>query len=278
MKNYLKQLAAAMLMLVAVHPAQADVLLLVHGWAANANTWAQSGVLPTLQQADWRYAGVLTTTHNQVMLVAPVQTTSSNKVYLAHLVAEAPLMLQAGQLLAELDYVAQHHPGEKIILAGHSAGGVVARLALIHQNAPAVNTLITIATPNLGTPRALDGLEVVDSKPFFCPGPGIDFMKTVLGGNNYDYLKVSRAALIDLAPASTGSLTAWLNHQSHPAIEYHAIIHLAQQQGDGIVPAFSQDLNQVAALSGKAQQHVLVSGHGLTPADGQVLVSILSGR
>ena len=278
MKKYLKQLISALLLILTSASAQADVLVLIHGWSANANTWIQSGVVPVLEQGNWHYAGIVSASHNQVSVVAPRQTTASNKLYLAHLQAEAPLVIQASQLLAELNYIKQINPDQKIILAGHSAGGVVARLAMIHKSAPQIEKLITIAAPNLGTPRALDGLEVADGKPFFCPGPGIDFVKSVFGGNDYDYLKVSRPALIDLVPARAGSLIAWLNVQPHPDSDYHAIIHMINQQGDDIVPAYSQDLNQVTALNGKAQLHVLASEHSLTPADGQLLVSILADR
>lgn len=275
MKNALKQSVLTLVLLLTSYTTQADVLVLIHGWAANANTWIQSGVVPTLEQAGWHYAGVVTIPDNQAVLVSARKTSGNNTLYLANLQAEAPLLVQAGQLLAELNYIRLRHPDQKLILAAHSAGGVVARLALVHKRAPQVEKLVSIATPNLGTPRALDGLDVTDSKPFFCPGPGVDFMKSVLGGNDYDYLKVSRAALVDLAPARAGSLIAWLNVQAHPDLAYHAIIHLSNQYGDGVVPAYSQDLNHVKALTGKAQVHVLASGHRLSPADGQELLAIL---
>ncbi len=276
MKNSFRQLILAFTLILASSGAQADVLVLIHGWAANTNTWIQSGVVSVLEQGNWRYAGIVTASQNPVTIISPRQTDADNKLYLAHLQAEAPLVIQAGQLLAELNYIKQLHPGQKLILAGHSAGGVVARLAMVHQSAPKIDKLITIAAPNLGTPRALDGLEVVDGKPFFCPGPGIDFVKSVFGGNDYDYLKASRPALIDLVPARAGSLIAWLNQQPHPESDYHTIIHMINRQGDDIVPAYSQDLNQVSALKGQAKLHVLASGHSLSPADGNLLLSILN--
>ncbi len=278
MKNYLKQLVLALILMLTGAGAQADVMVLIHGWSANANTWIQSGIVGVLEQGDWQYAGVVTPSGNRVSVISSGQGSTTNLLYLAQLQAEAPLVIQASQLLAELDYIKQLHPDQKIILAGHSAGGVVARLAMVHKSAPKIEKLITIAAPNLGTPRALDGLELAEGKPFFCPGPGIDFVKSVFGGSDYDYLKVSRPALIDLVPARAGSLIAWLNVQPHPESDYHTVIHMINRQGDDIVPAYSQDLNQVAALKGKAKLHVLASGHGLTSADGQLLLSILANR
>ena len=96
------------------------------------------------------------------------------------------------------------------------AGGVVARLVVLGNNPYRVDELITIASPHLGTVRAAQGLDIVDSKPFFCPGPGIDFVKSVVGGGHYDYLKYSRGVLLDLLPAESGNLLFWLNRQSHP--------------------------------------------------------------
>ena len=150
---------------------------------------------------------------------------------------------------------------------------------LVRPEAPRIDALITIAAPNLGTSRAAQGLEIVDSKPFFCPGPGIDFLKSMLGGEQYRYLKYSRGAMVDLMPVGPGSLINWLNRQPHPDIAYHAVIRQAPSYpGDEMVPAFSQDLNQVPALRGRAQVYVTPTGHALNPADGKLLANILARR
>ena len=261
------------LFMLSFAPARADVLVLVHGWAANADTWLQSGILPVLQANGWSNAGIVTATPDGgIIHMNAAKTDTKNKVYRVHLPAEAPLQIQAAHLYAELHFIKQLHPKEKMIIAGHSAGGVVSRLALINPHSPKVETLITIASPNLGTGRAIQGLDIIHDKPFFCPGPGITFLKNVLGGDDYQYLKHSQGALIDLTPATPGSLIAWLNQQPHPDINYHAII---RQYGDELVPAFSQDLNQVPQLRGKAKIHLTPASHALNPADGQLLVEIL---
>ena len=256
---------------------QAGVLVLVHGWAANADTWWRSGVMQVLEANGWGNAGVVVSLPDGAVRYFPGPASQAdNRVYLASLPAEAPLQIQAAYLLAELNYIHRLNADEKLTIAGHSAGGVVARLAIVNPAAPPVKQLVTIASPNLGTGRALQGLDIADSKPFFCPGPGIDFLKTMVGGSEYRYLRDSRGALVGMVPAAPGSLLAWLNRQPHPSAAYAAIIHQpAGVAGDGLVPAFSQDLNNVPALRGRVTTYPLNSGHALNPGDGQLLVRIL---
>lgn len=255
-------------------PVRADVLVLVHGWAANADSWVQSGVLPVLETRGWHSAGVVSAGPRGIIYLPASGQTESRKVYRVNLPAEAPLQLQAAHLFAELEFLRQRHPDDTFYLVGHSAGGVVARLVVVQSNASLdINRLVTIAAPNLGTSRAIQGLDIADSKPFFCPGPGVDFLKSMVGGDDYDYLKVSRGALVDLTPAAIpGSLIGWLNRQPHPDIRYTAII----REHDDIVPPASQDLNQVPALRGQAQIHVVNAAHTLNPADGALLANILA--
>ncbi len=261
------------LLMLLFTPARADVLVLVHGWAANADTWLQSGILPILKANGWNDAGIVTATpEGGIIHMGAARASAGNKVYRVHLPAEAPLQIQAAHLYSELHFIKQRHPEDAIIIAGHSAGGVVSRLVLVNPDSPKIKTLITIASPNLGTGRAIQGLDIIHDKPFFCPGPGISFLKNVLGGDDYQYLKHSQGALIDLTPATPGSLIGWLNQQPHPDINYYSII---RQTGDELGPAFSQDLNYVPQLRGKAKVYLTPANHSLNPADGQLLVEIL---
>jgi len=261
-------LLLSLLVLLLVRPVLADVLVLVHGYATDARTWEQSGVNDALQAHGWPRAGVLP---------AATAVTSVNKSYSVNLPAQAPLLVQADYLRAVLYQVRQYYPHEKLILAGHSAGGVVARLVVLGNNPFNVAELITIATPNLGTFRAAQGLDVVDSKPFFCPGPGIDMLKSVFGGGEYEYLRDSRPLLVDLLPAESGNVLAWLNQQPHPDITYYSVVRQsAFNDGDEIVPAYSQDMNNVPALRGRARVLFTRAGHMLNPQDGVLLADILS--
>ena len=255
-------------------PLRADVLVLVHGYMSDSRTWEVHGVLPVLVANGWQPAGVLTVTPDgRVPIPGAVQ--GERRVYSVNLLASAPFLVQARQLAAQVAALRARHPDERLILAGHSAGGVVARMLVLNGNPYQVDTLISIASPHLGTSRAADGLDLVDFNPFFCPGPGLEFMKTALVGDKYDYLKYSRATLVDLLPAESGNVLAWLNQQPHADIDYYSVVHGAQYGGDNLVPAYSQDLNNVPALRGRARLIPTPAGHSLNPADGQLLADLL---
>lgn len=242
----------------------ADALVLVHGFASNASSWHNSGINAVLTQQGWQNAGL------------PGKTSShSKKFFNIELPAQAPLIVQANYLKSFLTKLRLQYPQDKISIAGHSAGGVVARIALLEGNSANVSTLITIASPHMGTPRTSQALHTINDTPFFCPGPFYDFVRSSLGGSEYDFLERSEGLLVDLLPAGYGGLLAWANQQPHPVINYHAVI---RQGGDELVPAFSQDLNQVPALRGKAKVWVSRSGHSLNPGDGLTILTILSQR
>lgn len=276
--NTLRRLAHFLFLSLALLPtARADVLVLVHGWASGPDTWITSGVLPALEAHGWSDAGVVAATPAGIQFFQTPQPLQGNRVYRAQMPAEAPLQIQAAHLYAQLQEVQRQHPGEPIFLAGHSAGGVAARLVVIRPGDLSIRTLITIASPNLGTERAQQGLDVAYGKPFFCPGPGIDFLKEMVGGDGYRYLRQSGGALVDLTPAVPGTLLGWLNHQPHPDIRYHAIVHdNGTGSGDPFIPGFSQDLSQVPALRGRVQVHVSPAPHFLNPSDGALLAKILA--
>ena len=83
--------------------------------------------------------------------------------------------------------------------------------------------------------------------------------------------------LVDLLPAESGNLLAWMNMQPHPDIAYYSVIRqLPNVAGDSIVPAYSQDMNNVPALHGRSQTLLVPAGHGLAPQDGTLLAGILA--
>lgn len=257
-------------------PARADLLVLVHGYMSDARTWDVSGVTEVLAAHGWAPSGVLADTPEGVPRPVVAGAANGNRSFSVEIPAAAPLQVQAMHLARQLAALRQWYPDERLGLAGHSAGGVVARMLVVGGNPFKVDTLITIASPNLGTVRAAQGLDVVDFNPFFCPGPGLEFLKSFFGGRDYDYLEYSRGALVDLLPAESGNLLAWLNQQPHADIRYVAIVRgTPYAAGDSIVPAYSQDLNNVPALHGRVTTLFTPAGHGLNPADGQLLADIL---
>jgi pimeloyl-ACP methyl ester carboxylesterase len=265
-------------LLTAAAPAWADrVLLLVHGYLGDASSWQRDGVLPVLQQAGWQFGGNWQSTPAGVRLDAALETPGPFVVYTANLPSTAPLAEQARFLGGMLNAVAERHPDVGVDLVGHSAGGVVARLALVSYGAGSVRRLVTIASPHAGTERAWEALSATDDNGLF-GGVKRWFVKRAVGDELYHTVRASRGALLDLAPPMPGNLLFWLNSQTHPDIEYIAVVRGAAygMPGDEVVPAMSQDLNRIPALQGRARTVVMASNHLLSARDGLLLSELIA--
>ncbi len=92
-----------------------------------------------------------------------------------------------------------------------------------------------------------------------------------------DALNRSQGIYYDLIRERPGSLLYWLNHQPHPPARYISIVRSADLSwiGDMVVPEWSQDMNRVYALRGRARAIPSSGGHGLEQEDGKRLVHIL---
>ncbi len=266
---------ALLLFLLIPWRAQAEVAVLIHGYLSNAATWEWSGVNARLRAAGWREGGNFA--FSPIGLIDRTTTATDGDVfYTVDLPSLAPASVQAAWLAAALDRIQTRHPGEKITLVGHSAGGVVARLVLVRRGAGAVHRLITIASPHLGTHRAIQALDAVDDDGFF--GPFKEWVvRNEIGDGLYRTLELSRGILMDLLPPKPGTLLYWLNLQPHPDIEYVSVVRSGGYwlPGDLLVPAVSQDMNRVPALRGRSAVHLSLQGHALSPADGVLLARLL---
>ncbi|MBF0096384.1 MAG: alpha/beta hydrolase [Magnetococcales bacterium] len=260
-----------------VPSARADVLVLVHGYLSSAATWESSGITSQLEQNQWYRAGILLTGPSGVQMMPSARLAitphpePANKVYLAELPSTAPLGIQADHLQAMLRFVNSRHPKEKIILVGHSVGGVVARLVLVRAQIPNAAALITIASPHLGTPLAETALDATsDIWP-------VEVIKDIFAGDGYQTLKYSRGLYIDIVRPWPGSLLYWLNSQPHPPLKYVSVVRTQPfvLWGDLLVPGNSQDMNQVPPLAGKSTLYSTASGHALNPGDAPLLLQIL---
>jgi pimeloyl-ACP methyl ester carboxylesterase len=259
-------------------PASAGrILVLVHGFLGDSASWQQSGVLPVLEQAGWKLAGNWQSTRSGVRLKPAGPPAGKFAIYTVDLPSTAPLMEQARLLGGMLRAIAKLHPTDSVDLIGHSAGGVVARLALVNYGAGTVTRLITIAAPNLGTERAAQALDATDDRGLF---GGIKrwFVKRKVGDEMYRTIRSSRRVLSDLAPAVPGNLLYWLNNTQHPDIVYVAVVRGTAfgMPGDQVVPAASQDLRRVPALSGRASIRVVAGNHQLSRQDGLLLSELVS--
>ncbi len=259
--------ALLLLMLFTAWPARADVMVLVHGYLGSPASWEASGVAPLLERGGWRRTAVL-----GPGLPDPQPAGHDRSLYLAALPSEAPILVQAAMLREVFARIQRLHPVEPVVVVGHSAGGVVARAALVGGAEPNIRALVTIASPHLGTELAEAALDAT-SPPFPLSIPA-DFF----GGPVYHTARRSRALLLDLVRPRPGTLLGWLNLQPHPEIRYVSVVRGAAfpLAGDGVVPSYSQDMGNVPALRGRSESIVVPAGHGLTPGDANVLLDLLS--
>lgn len=257
-------------------PAYADVMILIHGYLGDATSWEKSGINTELHQQGWVRAGMFKGSPQGPQLYITQHKNaehpiSENWVYVATLPSESPVAVQADVLKNIIDIIQQQHKNQKIILAGHSAGGVVARMTLIRHQLQNIKMLITIASPHLGTGRADQALDITANH-----GP-FNMVKSFVGGSDYNALKHSRGLMIDLRHPQPGNMLYWLNGQPHPDIYYASIIRLNNDAtaGDYYVPGFSQDMNNVAALQGRSAIYTTPTSHFLVRQDANTILSIV---
>ncbi len=263
MKHGRKALIVALILGSGV--AQANIAVFVHGFHSSATIWRNSGVLAALQARGWRDAGGYRFRGWQA--IGPNQRPEgANLLLTVELPDNAPVLYQAGYLRAALQSIRSYAPREPISLVGHSAGGIVARTVMVLFPDLHISQLITIASPNLGTRLAAAGSKLAASP--------VGMFARLAGEHQY-----SRAGklLADLSPETHRNFLGWLNTRRHPAGDYIAIIHARNgpHDGDEVTSSMHQDLRHVAALGGKARSYVVPAAHGLTPADGAILATLL---
>ena len=251
--------------------AHADTLLLIHGYLGDANSWEKSGINTELHQQGWARAGMFQGSPQGPQLLDTKNKNPKHQVYVATLPSDAPIMIQADVLKNIIDIISQNHENDKIILVGHSAGGVVARMALIRHQLQNIKALITIASPHIGTGRADQALDITANH-----GP-FNMVKSFVGGNDYNALKHSRGLMVDLRHPQPGNMLYWLNSQPHPDILYASIIRLNNDGGTGdyYVPGFSQNMNNVPALQGQSSTYTTPTDHFLSRQDANTILSII---
>lgn len=249
--------------------AKADVMVLVHGYHGNPEDWRSSGIVSRLSGAGWIDVGVVFQAPNGELMLPRSAGRSDNSLYTVHLPSEYPLILQSQTLENYLMAISQANPDEKLIIVGHSAGGVVARSAVVRasQKLPIIQ-LITIASPHLGTQAAEIGALAARS-PLAMVAP-------MVGAGT---LNRSGQLFHDLQPEEPGTLLFTLNRQPHPRIEYISIVRQKTHglPGDLLVSQESQHMEYVYALRGLARSVIAGFGHGLHVGDGDMILRLING-
>lgn len=242
----------------------AEVVVLVPGYLSGPQDWRVSGVTGALSRSGWRDGGDLTW-GPRGPTPPPEPAAAPRTFYTVALPTEAALAAQAQALTAYLGHVRSWHPNEGLVLVGHSAGGLVARLYLVQNPQAGVTGLVTIATPHLGTDTAEIG-SLIGQTPlaWFAPMVGAGTLNR------------SQALYRDLSRENPQGILFWLNRQPHPAVHYVSVVRSDDSfLGDMVVPTGSQDMNQVPALRGRSLRVDVRDGHGLGAGDGRALVEIL---
>lgn len=263
--------AAAAVAIALPCAATADTLVLVQGYLGSAGSWRVSGIVPILHQRGWADAGHIFVAPDGRLNSTLPPPNSVNRLYTFDLPTEAPVALQAQVLSANIAEVARRHPGEKIAVAAHSAGGVVARFEMVTNPKTRIDTLVTIASPHLGTSAAEVG-SMIGNSP-------LSWVAPFFGAST-----VNRSQVLyrDLWREGPHTMLGWLNRQPHPKARYVAVIRTADVRapyaGDSVVAGWSQDMNVVPALTGRAERFVSPGDHGLRTDDGLLIADLLSAR
>ncbi len=257
-----------MLLVISPAAAVADTLLLVPGYLGSANSWRGNGITYGLQRSGWQDAGHLTTGRFDVM-GPPFRVGGVKRFYTLDIPTEAPLLVQADLVARYVALVRRRHgKNERVILVGHSAGGVVSRLAMVRYPALKVYGLITIAAPHLGSRMADLGRSVANSP--------LSWFAPFMGANT---INRSRALYRDLGREGPHNILGWLNRTAHPRAIYVSVIRSNTGNpvaGDQISAGWRQDMNMVPALRGRARTYVSIGDHSLRPADSVLIARILA--
>ncbi len=258
MAKILRLLILILIFLISVPTYASHILVFVHGYLGDGGEWRPTGIINTLQHNGWQDAGHLFPQGPALSMIQPIATV--NYIYTVTLPSEAPLSSQAQWLDVYLRTLQQRHPDSSLIIVGHSAGGVVARLVMVAGKIP-VQGLISIASPHLGTNKAELGAEISNSPA--------GWITPMLGLGT---INRSQGLYRDLIRERPYTLLFWLNRQPHPQTSYISVI----RTGDNWVAPYSQDMNNVVALKGLSETVVTVGKHSLNPSDGPLLVTLLS--
>lgn len=246
---------------------QAKTLVLVHGFLSGDGYWRTSGFTKPLELAGWKDAGSYN--FDQMGMLTPRNIKLKEDIFITvNLPSEANLQTQETILQQYLQhlYLIRKEP---VTLVGHSAGGVVARLSIINKKHIPVNGLVTIAAPHLGTPTA--------NAAYLAGNSPLGMMASMMGER---VLQDGRGLFFDLKEERPSNFLYWMNHQPHPNIHYASIIRKngavsTPGKYDYVVPAQSQNMNNVWALRNRSGVAFSKDSHSLSGKDGLIVVEIL---
>lgn len=240
------KLGIALFFLLFINSAKAETMVLIHGYLSDSASWRKNVLQQPLLATGWRDGGNYSF-HIRGVLTPPMQQLQQKGrvFYTVDLPYDASIEQQAIALGTYLHHLYTQRQ-EPFILVGHSVGGIVARAYITMKNTQPVHTLITIATPHLGTPVAK--LSKVAAKS------PLNIASRMIGAKNWRH---SLALFADIREESQtrGGYLHWLNQLPHPNLHYISVVrdNKSFKKFDFIVPPFSQNMNNVWALRGRSK-------------------------
>lgn len=255
------------LFFVYISSAHADKLVFVQGYLGHGSNWSDAGIIAQLENKDWRDGGHYFFSQGDAILKKPDQFTLARNLYFTiDLPTEASFQFQSVILNTYLQHLRQAYPEEKLILVGHSAGGVLSRYVMVKNPQLHVDTLITISSPHLGSDLA-ELAKIIGNSPLALFTP-------LIGAQT---LNRSQGLYDDLLPEKRGRFLYWLNRQKHPQAKYISIVRNpdAVDGGDLVVPAYSHDMRNIYALRGRATSYIVNGNHSLNSNDGKLIFDLL---
>ncbi len=258
-------LFATFIALVTPFAAAAETVLLVPGYLGSLHSWRGTAITAGLHNAGWADAGHLTLGPTDV--VGPVNEVGAEKrFYTLDIPTEAPAAIQADLIARYVRLAQSRHQDDRIVLVGHSAGGVTARLSMVRHKGLDVHALITIASPHLGTAKADLGSAISNSP--------LSWIAPFFGANT---INRSRMLYHELGREGPHNMLGWLNRTQHPDAHYVSVVRTTGHPaaGDSVVVGWRQDMNMVPALRGRAITYYSLGEHYLRPHDGVLIAQIL---
>jgi pimeloyl-ACP methyl ester carboxylesterase len=123
-------------------------VLLVHGLFSSSRTWRKT-VKSFQDDYDLKYGGEISAQSTAAIRAADFYTWNFSSNH------RLSYREQAGELAQGINQVLVANQCSKIVLAGHSMGGLAARAFIQFVAAEQVHALITLGTPHYGSPLAL---------------------------------------------------------------------------------------------------------------------------
>ncbi|HPQ95709.1 MAG: alpha/beta fold hydrolase [Thiothrix sp.] len=247
-------------------PVRAETMVMLPGFLSQGMDWRFNQVTPALQSLGWTDGGNFYFQAGSIRNAVQLARRPRDVFYTVNLPTKAPVPYQA-QILEQYLQAIHRIRQEPMVLVGHSAGGVVARYWLVASNSLPVHTLITIASPHLGTPMA-ELTEVLAETPLLS-------MMENIGITDFSN---ARGLYANLREERPDTFLYWLNHQPHPALRYVSVVRSSQnpEAFDFVVPESSQDMNHVYSLQGRTERLNSGDSHFLSMNDGYLIGHILA--